>query len=225
MAATANSGNGQATPDDSNDEFTVAAFIVQQMMAEMSTMKLVVVNAVTGGGTAAAGTVTVTPLVSQIDGNGNGTPHGKLPPIPWSRLQGGKNAIICDPQVGDVGYVVAADRDISTVKNTKKAALPATRRQFDIADGIYAGSCLGVAPNQFLIFTTDGVRLVDANNNSLAFTSTGFSMQDGNGNSIVSSSTGMTQTFAGGNKIIMAAGFVNIVAPALQVNGVPVIVP
>lgn len=223
--ADANSGYGQATPDDSSDEFTVAAFIVRQMMAEMSTMKLVQVNAVTGGGVAPAGTVTVTPLVSQIDGNGYGTAHQKLPPIPWSRVQGGKNAIICDPQVGDIGYVVAADRDISVVKSTLAAALPGSRRQFDIADGVYAGGCLNVAPNQYLIFTTAGVRLVDANGNSLAFAAGGFSMQDQNGNSIVSSSTGMTQTFAGGNKIIMAAGFVNIVAPQLQVNGIPVVVP
>lgn len=221
----ANSGYGQATPDDASDEFTAAAFIVRQMMAEMSTMKLVQVTAVTGGGTDKAGTVTVLPLVSQIDGNGYGTPHQTLPPIPWSRVQGGKNAIICDPVVGDIGYIVAADRDISVVKNTLAAALPGTRRQFDVADSVYAGGCLNVAPNQYLIFTTAGVRLVDANGNTLAFSNTGFSMADQAGNSIVSSSAGMTLTIAGGNKIIMASGFVNIVAPVLQVNGVPVTVP
>ena len=223
----ADQGYGQQTPNDASSELGAVAFIVRQMMAEMSTMKLVQVVSVTGGGEGQpAGTVVVLPLVSQIDGNGYGTPHENLPPIPWSRVQGGKNAIICDPVAGDIGYVVAADRDISKVKSTLAAALPGSRRQFDAADSVYAGGCLNVAPNQYLIFTVDGVRLVDSRNSSLAFTSTGFALTDGvNSNSVVSSSSGMTMTFAGGNKIIMAAGFVNIVAPQLQVNGIPVTIP
>jgi hypothetical protein len=220
-----NSAYGQATPDDFSDEFTATAFIVRQIMAEMHTMKPVKVLAVNGGGIAPAGTVDVQPLISQIDGQGFGTPHGTVHGIPWSRVQGGKSAIICDPMVGDIGYVVASDRDMSTVINTKAAALPNTRRQFDIQDGIYAGGCLNVAPNQYLIFTSTGVRLVDNNGNSLAFAAGGFSLQDHAGNSIVSSASGMTQTDCNGNKIITAAGFVNIVTPVLQVNGVPVIVP
>jgi hypothetical protein len=220
-----NSAYGQATPDDFSDEFTSASFIVRQIMAEMHTMKPVKVLAVNGGGIAPAGTVDVQPLVSQIDGQGFGTPHGTVHGIPWSRVQGGKSAIICDPMVGDIGYVVASDRDMSTVINTKAAALPNTRRQFDIQDGIYCGAFLNVAPNQFLIFTSTGVRLVDMNGNSLSFAESGYSVQDQAGNSIVSTSSGMTLTAAGGNKIIMAAGFVNIVAPVLQVNGTPVTVP
>ena len=219
------SGYGQQQPNDASTDLTGIAAIVSAMIAEMSTMALVQVSAVTGGGVAPAGTVTVTPLVSQIDGNGYPTPHGPVPNIPWSRVQGGQNAIICDPVVGDIGYVVTSDRDISKVKNTMAAASPGSRRRNDIADGVYAGGCLNVAPNQYLIFTSSGVRLVDANGNSLAMTSTGFSLTDGNANSLVSTSSGMTLTFSGGNKIIMAAGFVNIVAPQLQVNGVPVVVP
>jgi hypothetical protein len=220
-----NSAYGQATPDDFSDEFTATAFIVRQIMAEMHTMKPVKVMAVNGGGIAPAGTVDVQPLISQIDGQGFGTPHGIVHGLPWSRVQGGTNAIICDPMVGDIGYVVASDRDMSTVINTKAAALPNTRRQFDIQDGIYCGGCLNVAPNQFLIFTATGVRLVDNNGNSLSFAEGGFSMQDQAGNSVVSSSSAMTMTGPSGNKIIIASGFVNIVAPVLQVNGVAVVVP
>jgi hypothetical protein len=35
----------------------------------------------------------------------------------------------------------------------------------------------------------------------------------------------MTLTVAGGNKVIMAAGFVNVIAPVLQVNGIALTVP
>lgn len=223
----ASSGYGQANPNDASTELTGIAFVVSQMIAEMSIMTLVQVKSVTGGGVAPAGTVSVQPLVSQIDGNGYGTPHGVVPNIPWSRVQGGKNAVICDPAIGDIGYVVSADRDISKVKNIAAAALPGSRRRNDICDGVYAGGLgFGVTPNQYLIFTSTGVRLIDVNGNSIALTNTGFTFTDGvNGNSIASSSSGMTLTFAGGNKIICASGFVNIEAPQLQVNGVPVTVP
>jgi hypothetical protein len=152
--------------------------------------------------------VDVLPLVSQVDGNGNATPHGTVTGLPWSRVQGGKNAIICDPQVGDIGYVVACDRDISGVVRSGKQSTPGSSREFDVADGIYAGGCLNVAPNQYLVFTTSGVRLVDSFGNSIAMTATGMTLADCNA-----------------NQIVMEAGFVNIITPVLKVNGVPVTVP
>lgn len=202
------SGIGHLLPNDVNSDIGVAAAICRQMINEMNTTKIVQVQAVSGGGLDGAGTVDVLPLVQQIDGNGNGTPHGTVPGLPWSRMQGGKNAVICDPQVGDLGYVVAADRDTSRVRSTKAQALPGTRRTFDIADGIYAGGCLNVAPNQYLIFTATGVRLVDMNGNSVSMGPLGMTLADSNA-----------------NQIVMAAGFVNIITPVLQVNGIPVAVP
>lgn len=205
----ADQGYGQQTFDDSASELNAVARIVRQMIEQMSTMKLVKVVAVTGGGAGQpAGTVDVQPLVSQVDGNGYGTPHGVVPGLPWSRLQGGNSAVICDPMVGDLGYVVAADRDTSKVRASLGPALPGTRRKYDIADGVYAGGCLNSAPGQYLIFTSTGIRMVDVN-----------------GNSVSMGPTGMTLADVNGNQVIMAAGFVNIVTAVFQVNGVPVIVP
>ena len=116
---------GQQTVSDANSDTDAISFLVKQLVARLDTMKLVQVTAVHGGGEGQpAGTVDVTPLVSQIDGNGYGTPHGTVYGLPWSRLQSGKSGIICDPQVNDIGYVMAADRDISKVKATSTAALP-----------------------------------------------------------------------------------------------------
>jgi len=226
-----NSGYGQATPNDSADEMAAAAFIVKQMIAKLGTAKLVQVKAVNGGGLEPGGTVDVLPLVQQIDGNGYGTPHGVVHGLPWSRQQGGKNAVICDPMVGDVGYVVVQDRDISTVKKQDPGAatttgyLPATWRRFDISDGIYAGGCLNVAPDQYLIFTADGIRLVDRNGNSVEMDKTGVKIVDLSGNKFTTNSSGVNITDVNANQIVMAAGFVNIITPVLQVNGVPVTVP
>jgi hypothetical protein len=194
MSDTASFGYGQQDPDDSNSDFQTIAFMVRQMMAQMVTSKLVQVMAVHGGGIAPAGTVDVLPLVNQIDGNGNATPHGTVYGLPWSRVQGGKNAVICDPQVGDIGYVVAMDRDISSVVRMQAQANPGSMRRFDIADGIYAGGCLNVAPNQYLIFTTTGVRLVDMNGNSVSMGPPGVSITDLSGNVIQMTTAGVSVT-------------------------------
>ena len=165
---------GQQTPTDSNSDLNAIAAVVRTMIAELSTMKLVKVKAVHGGGVAAAGTVDVIPLVSQVDGNGYGTVHGTVYGLPWSRVQGGKSAIICDPVAGDIGYVIAADRDISKVKATQAAALPGSGRSFDIADGVYAGACLNAAaPTTYIQFKPDGyLKIVDAGGNVIETTST-----------------------------------------------------
>lgn len=157
-------GYGQQDPNDTTNDFNATAFLVRQMISRLDTMKLVKVLAVTpgegDGDVKKAGTVDVQPLVSQIDGNGNATPHGTVYGIPWTRAQGGKNAVIVDPEVGDIGYVVISDRDISSVKESQQVGPAPTRRQYNLADGVYAGGALNVAPEQYLIFTEKGFRIV-----------------------------------------------------------------
>ncbi len=63
-----------------------------------------------GGGVGAPPTVDVQPLTNQTDGQGNQTPHGIIYNIPATRTQGGGNAVINDPVVGDVGFMSVADR-------------------------------------------------------------------------------------------------------------------
>ena len=197
-------GYGQQEPNDSSSDFNKISFLARQLVARLETMKLVQVKAVhTNGEVAAAGTVDVLPLVNQIDGSGNATPHGTVYGLPWSRVQGGKNAIICDPQAGDIGYVVVSDRDISNVKSTGKQSNPGSFRKFTIADGIYAGGALNVAPNQYLIFTAAGVRLVDANGNSIAMAKAGITLTDSNGNVLSMSSAGITVTTVGGGDFVV----------------------
>lgn len=168
-------GYGQLTPYDTYSDFNVISFMTRQMLAQLSTMKLVQITAVHTNGTfAAPGTVDVMPLVNQIDGQGNSTPHGVVYGIPWFRYQAGTTAIICDPVVGDVGYVVVSDRDISSVKSTGKQANPGSRRTFDLSDGVYVGGLFGKAPTNYIYLNPQG----------------GFTLQDQFGNQFVSSSSG-----------------------------------
>lgn len=136
--------------NDGTSDFNAISFIVQQMLGRVSTCTLVRVQAV------AAGTVDVLPLVAQINGAGQPTPHLTVYGIPYVRIQGGANAVIIDPVIGDIGVCVFADRDISSVKATKAAANPGSRRRFSIADGLYIGGVLNGTPTQYVRFNVDG---------------------------------------------------------------------
>lgn len=179
--AEGNFGYGQLDPWDLNSEFSAISFIVQQMMVRMSTMKLVRVEAVHlgQGDPPAPATVDVLPLVNQIDGNNNATPHGTVYGIPCFRLQGGAFSVVIDPVVGDVGFVVCADRDISSVKANggSKASNPGSFRKFDLADGVYVGGCLNAAPTSYIRVKSDGnLKIVTPGGNVLETSSLGFAI-------------------------------------------------
>jgi hypothetical protein len=152
---------GQAGLFDGNSDFNAITFLVKQILARVNTATLVQVEAVTNsGGVSPVGTVDVLPLVNQIDGEGNGTPHDTVYGLPYLRMQGGANAIIIDPQVGDIGVAIFASRDISSVKASKGQANPGSFRRFSMADGLYFGGFLGAAPTQYVQFSATGVNIV-----------------------------------------------------------------
>jgi hypothetical protein len=140
-------------------------------------MVIVKVMAVqTDGGLAAAGTVDVMPLVKQVDGVGNATSHGTIFGLPYLRIQGGKNAVIMDPLVGDLGLAIIADRDSSSVKTNKAESTPGSKRRFSLSDGIYVGGILNAVPEQYVMFTDAGIKIADKNSNVLEMTSSGIAM-------------------------------------------------
>lgn len=106
------------------------------------------------------GAVDVQPLVNQVDGDGNAIPHGVIFGLGYFRAQGGLNAIILDPEVGDIGLAVFAHNDISTVKSTRSQANPGSYRRNDWSDGIYVGGLLNSTPTQYVKFGTDGITLM-----------------------------------------------------------------
>lgn len=152
---------GQQGLTDDTSEFNRVSFVVSQIIGRKATMKLVQVKAVTNdGGVSAVGFVDVMPLVNQVDGLGNSTQQGIVFGLPYFRLQGGTNAVIMDPQVGDIGLAVVADRDISAVKATKAQANPGSKRQMDLADGVYVGGILNGVPEQYIRFSAGLIEMV-----------------------------------------------------------------
>ncbi len=152
---------GQAWALTGGSEFNQTAFLVRQIIAGKAFAAMVQVMSVSNAGdVAASGTVSVQPMVDQIDGLGNRMPHGIIYNIPYMRVQGGTNAVIIDPQVGDIGLAVICDRDISTVKATKKRSGPGSRRQNDWSDGCYIGGFLNAVPVNYIQFVGPDINIV-----------------------------------------------------------------
>lgn len=107
--------------------------------------------------------VDIQPLSSHSYKDGQEIPQVPVYGISYFRLQAGKNAIIIDPQVGDIGVYACADRDISRIVATKKASIPATNRKDSPSDAIYFGSVLGDVPNQFIEIKDDGIHITTPN--------------------------------------------------------------
>ncbi|UOO77918.1 phage baseplate protein [Neisseria sp. Dent CA1/247] len=135
------------------------AFIVESILTRIQTVTLVRVVKVKGGGLAPVGMVDVQPLVSQVDASGGVIPHGVIYNVPYMRLQGGSNAVIIDPQPGDIGMCGFCSRDISNVKAFKKPAAPHSKRKFDFSDGLYFGGFLNGTPEQYIMFSDGGIKM------------------------------------------------------------------
>ena len=126
-------------------------FVIRQALANVQTATVVQVVACSNdGGISPVGTVDVLILVNQISGQGIPTPHVTMYGLPYLRIQGGSNAVIIDPQPGDIGIAVFASRDITNVKTTKTQANPATFRTHDFADGMYLGGLLNGTPTAYV---------------------------------------------------------------------------
>lgn len=153
---------GLAQPGDGVGQYGALLFLIRTvLLKELRTVDLVRVVAVTNaGGLDPVGFVDVQPLVDQVDGVGNATPHGVLHHLPYFRLQGGADAVILDPKVGDIGMAAFASRDISSVKATKAQATPGSNRSFDMADGLYLGGMLNGTPAQYVRFSGEGIEIV-----------------------------------------------------------------
>jgi hypothetical protein len=164
--------NGTATPlqqpNSADTDFQALEFFVLSRILNRQTSTLVQVVAVTPPTSGLVGTIDVLPLVGQVDGAGNVTPHETIYNRPYSRVQGGANAIIMDPVVGDIGVMVFASRDISSVASiagqvpvpaNQLPAPPASGRLFSYADGLYLYSIARGTPTQSITFSNSGIAI------------------------------------------------------------------
>jgi hypothetical protein len=148
-------------PQSTWGQYNNIIFAVLQAISKIQTATLVRVETCTNsGGLSLVGLVDITPLVNQLDGQGNPIPHVTIYNVPYLRMQGGANAIILDPQPGDLGLAVFASRDISKIKSTKAQGNPGSLRQYDFSDALYVGGMLNGVPQQYVQFSSSGIKIL-----------------------------------------------------------------
>lgn len=153
--------NGFRSTQASSTSANATYFMIRQYMAKMRTATIVKVLAVTNnGGVSPVGMVDIQPMVQQIDGVGNVTSRAAIYNVPYLRLQGGTDAVILDPKVGDLGIALFCDRDLSIVKTTKAEGAPGSMRRNSSADALYIGGILNGTPTQYVQFSTSGIELL-----------------------------------------------------------------
>lgn len=156
MAADTVQGVGPITSP--NTPFNSISFLVEQAIkGQVNTAIPVVVNSVEPGQRGPVGYLSATPLVTQRDGQGKAIQPTAIPRMPYMRIQGGKCALIIDPEPGDIGIAVFAQQDISNISaGAGEAATPGSFRSFDMADGMYIGGIINKEPETWLEMTQAG---------------------------------------------------------------------
>lgn len=130
-------------------------FFVEQRLKSIFTCDLVRVVGVNDK------SVDVLPLVYQVDGDNKILKQEPIYDIPYCRQQAGVNGIILKPVVGDLGVVVYARRDISSVLSSGGENVPDTRRVMSESDAIYLCSLASImtAPTRYIEFTNNGINI------------------------------------------------------------------
>ncbi|TNH43827.1 phage baseplate protein [Photorhabdus luminescens subsp. sonorensis] len=134
--------------------------IIWSLIGRIGTVTICRVIKVKNGGVNPVGYVDILPLVLQVDGAGNTYDNATVYNVPYFRYQGGKNAVILDPKVDDLGFCFTASRDISKVKRVKGSAPPGSKRKYDMSDSLYIGGLLNGAPSQYVHFLDSGIDVV-----------------------------------------------------------------
>lgn len=183
---------GQADPMVRTHIFNALSFLCGQVAAGNWTITLGLVKSVSGGGVNGPAIVGVQPMVHEVDGAGNPTPHGIINNIPAFRLQGGTSAIIIDPVVGDIGILACASSDISAVKNNKAPSNPGSFRTFDPADGMFIGGFLNAAPTQYIQITEDGINIVFPGGINITISSSGIEFAAGSASLFIATNGAVT---------------------------------
>lgn len=151
--------NNPFTADESSGGAREFQAVVNRMIGQIYTVTVVRVVSVDAGATGAVGFLNATDMIQQMDGNNQGMENVPMINMPYFRLQGGANAVIIDPEVGDLGIALFARRDITELKRNKREAPPPSLRSNDVSDGLYIGGLLNAAPSQWIHFLGSGIHI------------------------------------------------------------------
>ncbi len=181
-----------ARASDAASELGKLNFLIRSALSGVRTALPVQVMSVTNdGGVSPIGFVSVQPMVGALDGEGNLWAHGVIENVPYLRIQGGSNAVILDPEVGDIGIASVCDRDITAIKASGEVGGPGSNRKHSLSDIVYLQSIIGGTPSQYVQFASTGINIISPN---------------------------AVNVTAGGNAQVTAAGTVTVKAAAINLQ-------
>ncbi|HDT0786504.1 TPA: hypothetical protein QIC19_003062 [Klebsiella aerogenes] len=143
------------SPDSVSCQGNAIAALLSSILKGLSFIDIVLVKEVENE------TLTVLPLVNDVDASGRTIVNQNVYQIPYLRYQAGNSAIKMEPRVGDIGLVVICDKDTTNVRNTRAGGPSPTQRRHSFADAVYltAIASLNGEPTEFIEFTGSGINI------------------------------------------------------------------
>ncbi len=149
-----------------------ARYIFEQAMGASYFIQLVKVVSVKGDGLTDT-YVDVEQLVSYLSVLNNRVEPSIIYNLPVFRLQRGNSAMVLCPVVGDIGLALICDNDISNVVKTRQKSLPNSKRNHNLADGVYLGGVINSTPSEYvkldgsnITINTPGTVIINAPGNT-----------------------------------------------------------
>ena len=173
MSANPGTVFSQRSRQSIGSDYQGLVFVIEQLIGKIITLVPVrVVTVANAGSLASDAYVNVQPLLTQQTGNNSAVPHGVINNVPCFKLQGGSNAAILDPAVGDIGLMLVAYRDTSNLIAADKASpgsLQSAAQPPELLNpgsaanrlrrrGFYLGGWLNGAITQYLLMNSAGIR-------------------------------------------------------------------
>lgn len=122
---------GQRGLSTNSSEYNAQDFMISQMLGRIATAEPVRVVAVSGSGVSPVGFVDVQPLINLVTGEQKAQEQSVLFKLPYLRIQGGKNALVIDPQPGDIG--LASLRHAAHTESLKESQGEGWKRQSGVS--------------------------------------------------------------------------------------------
>ena len=139
---------GFQVPTSSGSDHNAERLHIEGVMYERRTTVHVKVMKVYPDPNGGAPTADVMPMIDQVDGLGNRTPHAMVYGVAVGRVHSGSGAFTSDPVAGDLYTMHVSDRDISGLKATSQPSAPSSGRRSSMSDGVLGKAVLAGKPKQ-----------------------------------------------------------------------------
>ncbi|MXF49852.1 hypothetical protein GR294_25570 [Raoultella sp. Lac2] len=160
------------SPESVSCQGNAVVSIIGSILSGLAFIDIVLVKAVEGD------TLTILPLVNDVNVAGGSISNNEIYQIPFLRLQAGNSAVKMTPRAGDIGLIVICDKDTTNVRKSKRGGPAPTQRRHSYSDAVYitAIASLNGEPTEFAEFTGSGITIKspgDVNINGLKILANG----------------------------------------------------